>query len=156
MTDVTEFRVHGQKLYLSPITDIFNGEIIAYKIARAPVFGLVRDMFLKALRKLKPGEKPMLHSDQGWQYHMPDYRECLKQHGLIQNMSRKGNCLDNAAMESFFATLKSECFYTAQFDSAEQLEKQLHSYIHYYNHKRIKLKLNDLSPLQYRNLAVPN
>ena len=106
VTDVTEFRVHGQKLYLSPIMDLFNGEIIAYKITRAPVYGLIRDMLLKALRKLQPGEKPMLHSDQGWQYHMPDYRKCLKENGLIQSMSRKGNCLDNAAMESFFATLK--------------------------------------------------
>ncbi|WP_241301332.1 IS3 family transposase, partial [Burkholderia cenocepacia] len=84
------------------------------------------------------------------QYQMPAYRRLLKQHALTQSMSRRGNCLDNAAMESFFGTLKSECYRLTRFASVEQLRDALSRYIHYYNHERIKLKLNGLSPVQYR------
>jgi putative transposase len=150
VTDVTEFNWRGEKLYLSPIMDLFNGEIIAVRTTRSPRFDLVKEMLSDALKKLKPCEKPMLHSDQGWQYQMRYYQHQLTQHGLTQSMSRKGNCLDNAAMESFFGTLKSECFHGQQFDSVTQLEERLHEYIHYYNHSRIKLKLKGLSPVQYR------
>jgi putative transposase len=150
VTDVTEFNVGGQKLYLSPVMDLYNGEIVAWKTARRPTFMMVRCMLEKALMRLGPGEKPLLHSDQGWQYQMPAYRRILAGHGLTQSMSRRGNCLDNAAMESFFGTLKSECYRLERFTSVEQLQKSLASYIHYYNHERIKLKLKGLSPVQYR------
>ena len=92
----------------------------------------------------------MLHSDQGWQYQMPAYQRQLAKHGLLQSMSRKGNCLDNAAMESFYGTLKSEFFYLERFDSIEQLQAGIRRYIHYYNHHRIKIKLKGLSPVQFR------
>ena len=78
------------------------------------------------------------------------YQQQVKQQGLIQSMSRKGNCLDNAAMESFFGILKSECFHGEQFKSVDELEQKVKEYIHYYNHKRIKVKLKGLSPVQYR------
>ena len=91
----------------------------------------------------------MLHSDQGWQYQMQAYRRLLGTQ-VSQSMSRKGNCLDNAAMESFFGTLKSEFFYLNEFDSVEQLQLGIRQYIHYYNHERIRLKLKGLSPVQYR------
>lgn len=81
---------------------------------------------------------------------MPAYRRLLAQHALTQSMSRRGNCLDNAAMESFFGTLKSECYRLNRFSSVEQLRGALTRYIHYYNHERIKLKLKELSPVQYR------
>lgn len=149
-TDVTEFNVAGEKLYLSPIMDLYNGEIIAFETSRRPVFDLVGSMLKKALVKLAPGDRPMLHSDQGWHYRMPAYRRQLQEHQIVQSMSRKGNCLDNAAMESFFAVLKSEYFYLNRFDSVEQLRDGLAEYIHYYNHDRIKLKLKGLSPVQYR------
>lgn len=150
VTDVTEFNVAGEKLYLSPIMDLFNGEIIAFETSRRPVFKLVGAMLQTALSKLGPNDKPILHSDQGWQYRMPQYQSALQQNGLVQSMSRKGNCLDNAAMESFFAVLKSELFYLTKFKSLEQLQTALAEYIHYYNHERIKLKLKGLSPVQYR------
>lgn len=150
VTDVTEFNVRGDKLYLSPVMDLFNGEIVAYQINRRPDFTLVSRMLQKALVRLAGPDKPLLHSDQGWQYQMPAYRRQLERHGLTQSMSRKGNCLDNAAMESFFGTLKSEFFYLEQFDSVEQLQQGLHRYIRYYNHDRISLKLKGLSPVQYR------
>jgi putative transposase len=150
VTDVTEFHVAGEKLYLSPILDLYNGEIVAFETSRRPVFELVGSMLKKALAKLAPDDKPMLHSDQGWQYRMPAYRRQLQERELVQSMSRKGNCLDNAAMESFFALLKSEFFYLNKFDSVDQLQDGLAEYIHYYNHDRIKLKLKGLSPVQYR------
>jgi len=150
VTDVTEFNVSGQKLYLSPVMDLYNGEIIAYQTARSPVFEMVSAMLKKAFTRLKLSDKPILHSDQGWQYQMPGYRYLLEKNGIEQSMSRKGNCLDNAAMESFFGTLKSEFFYLNKFSSIEDLQAGLEEYIHYYNHDRIKLKLKGLSPVQYR------
>lgn len=154
VTDVTEFNVAGEKLYLSPVLDLYNGEIVAFEIARRPAFDLVSSMLKKALRKLAPHDKPMLHSDQGWQYRMPAYQRLLRERGLVQSMSRKGNCLDNAPMESFFAVLKSECFYINKFASVDALQAELTRYIHYYNHERIKLKLKGLSPVQYRTQAL--
>lgn len=150
VTDVTEFNVSGEKLYLSPVMDLYNGEIVAYEMQRRPNFGLVRGMLAKALGKLGAREAPLLHSDQGWPYQMRAYRRQLGERGMTQSMSRKGNCLDNAAMESFFGTLKSEFFYLNKFAGIEQLQRGLHDYIHYYNHQRIKTKLKGLSPVQYR------
>ena len=153
VTDVTEFNVRGEKLYLSPIMDLYNGEIVSYAMQRRPQFSLVSSMLKKALSKLAASETPMLHSDQGWQYQMPAYRRQLAARKIAQSMSRKGNCLDNAAMESFFGTLKSEFFYLNRFDNIEHLQDGLRQYIHYYNHERIKTKLKGLSPVQYRTQA---
>lgn len=153
-TDVTEFNVRGEKLYLSPVIDLFNGEIIAFQTQRRPHYALVKNMLDTALGKLKPDDKPLLHSDQGWQYQMRHYQQQLKQHGLTQSMSRKGNCLDNAVMESFFGILKSECFYGEKFNSVDELEQTVKEYIHYYNHERIKVKLKGLSPVQYRTQSL--
>lgn len=150
VTDVTEFNVSGEKLYLSPVMDLYNGEIIAFETARRPAFALVGVMLDKALAKLKAGEQPILHSDQGWHYRMPAYQRALRDKHVVQSMSRKGNCLDNAAMESFFAVLKSEYFYLNKFSSVDELQTGLRKYIHYYNNDRIKMKLKGLSPVQYR------
>lgn len=151
VTDVTEFNVKGQKLYLSPVMDLHNREIIAYQTDRRPNFEMVSTMLAKATAKRKKTHEPLvLHSDQGWQYQMRAFRRQLDERGITQSMSRKGNCLDNAAMESFFATLKSELFYLKRFTCLEQLEHELARYIHYYNHERIMLKLKGLSPVQYR------
>ena len=153
VTDVTEFKVNGQKLYLSPIMDLYNGEIVAYQTSPRPVFNMVRSMLSKAFECLAPSEAPLLHSDQGWQYQQSAYRQMLAERSITQSMSRKGNCLDNAAMESFFGTLKAEFFHLNRFDSIEQLKRGIDRYIRYYNHDRIKLKLNGLSPVKYRTQA---
>lgn len=150
VTDVTEFNVAGEKLYLSPVLDLYNGEIIAFETAKRPVFDLVSSMLKKALARLAPHETPLLHSDQGWQYRMPAYQRLLQGREIVQSMSRRGNCLDNAAMESFFAVLKSEFFHLKKFSTVDELQAGLKHYIHYYNHHRIKLKLKGLSPVQYR------
>lgn len=154
VTDVTEFKVAGEKLYLSPVMDLFNGEIVTFEMARRPVFSLVGDMLKQAIAKLGASDKPMVHSDQGWQYQMPAYQRILHERGLVQSMSRKGNCHDNAAMESFFGTLKSELFYLTKFASVDDLESGLTAYIHYYNHDRAKLSLKGLAPVQYRIQAL--
>ena len=153
VTYVTEFTVAGEKLYLSPVMDLYNGEIITYETARSPA-KLVIAMLKKALGKLKVDNRPILHSDQGWQYRMPAYQQTLRERQVVQSMSRKGNCLDNAAMESFFGTLKSEFFYLKKFENPEDLQDGIRSYIHYYNHDRIKLKLKGLSPVQYRTQSL--
>lgn len=150
VTDVTEFNIRGEKLYLSPVLDLYNGEIVSYTMQQRPHFTLVSSMLKKALAKLSCEDAPLLHSDQGWQYQMAAYQRQLVARGLTQSMSRKGNCLDNAAMESFFGTLKSEFFYLNRFESIEQLQAGIHQYIHYYNHDRIRIKLKGLSPVQYR------
>ncbi|WP_097160859.1 IS3 family transposase [Bacillus oleivorans] len=153
VTDVTEFHLHGEKLYLSPILDLYNGEIIAYNIEKRPVYLLVSKMLDKAFDHLKEGDAPILHSDQGWHYQMKHYQHALKEHGITQSMSRKGNCLDNAVMENFFGLLKSELLYLKEFESMEHFKVELEKYIYYYNHKRIKAKLKGMSPVQYRNHA---
>jgi putative transposase len=150
VTDVTEFKIAGEKLYLSPVMDLHNGEIIAFETSRRPQFALVGTMLKRALKRLQPGQKPILHSDQGWHYRMPAYQRTLKENCVVQSMSRKGNCLDNAAMESFFAVLKSEYFYLNKFSSVDDLEAGIKQYIRYYNNDRIKMKLQGLSPVQYR------
>ncbi|MFY0519666.1 IS3 family transposase [Lysinibacillus sp. UGB7] len=150
VTDVTEFHLFGEKRYLSPILDLCNGEIIAYKVMKRPVYQLVGDMLEQAVKRLKPEDQVILHSDQGWHYQMKKYQRTLKEHAIIQSMSRKGNCLDNAVMENFFGLLKSELLYLQEFESMEHFEKELDAYIHYYNHNRMKAKLKDLSPVQYR------
>ena len=154
VTDVTEFKVAQKKLYLSPVLDLYNGEIIAYETASRPSYSLVGNMLDKALNRLGEEPKLVIHSDQGWHYQQAQYRHKLNEHGVKQSMSRKGNCLDNAAMESFFGTLKAEFFYLKRFESVEELKEGLEEYIHYYNHDRIKQKLNGLSPVDYRTQAI--
>ncbi|HHQ6559491.1 TPA: IS3 family transposase [Serratia fonticola] len=154
VTDITEFRVADEKLYLSPVLDLYNGEIIAYEMSRKPVFSLVKTMLNKALSTLKMEEKPLLHSDQGWHYQMAAYQHQLQENGIEQSMSRKGNCLDNAVMENFFGHLKAELYYLQRFESVEQLSEEIETYIDYYNNRRIKQKLKGLSPVEYRTQAL--
>lgn len=125
VNDVTEFHLYGEKLYLSPILDLFNGEIIAYNIESRPIYPLVSKMLDQAIMQLESEDSPILHSDQGWHYQMKPYSHTLKTHAITQSMSRKGNCLDNAVMENFFGLLKSELLYLQKFDSMEHFKQEL-------------------------------
>lgn len=154
VTDVTEFNVKGTKLYLSPVLDLYNSEIIAWHMTTHPGMNLVDNMLSKAIQRLKPDERPILHSYQGWQYQMARYQEKLKVKGIEQSMSRKGNCLDNAVIENFFGLLKTECWYHEEYENTDHLRKVVEEYFHYYNNERIKLKLKGLSPVQYRTQAM--
>jgi putative transposase len=150
VTDVTEFSLFGQKLYLSPILDLCNSEVITYTVKSRPTFDLVGDMLEQALELFKPEDELILHSDQGWHYQMGKYQKTLKEKNIIQSMSRKGNCLDNAVIENFFGILKTELLYLQEFESVDHFIQELHDYIYYYNNIRIKEKLKDLSPVEYR------
>ena len=113
-------------------------------------------MLTSAFKRLGPGDMPILHSDQGWQYRMPQYRRYLDLQAVTQSMSRSGNCHDNAAMESFFGTLKSEFFHLNDLRSLEELQTGLDECIQYYNQDRIKLKLKGLSPINCRMRFTSN
>jgi putative transposase len=154
VTDVTEFNIKGERVYLLPILDLYNQEIVSYEIADRPQISSVMQMLQKAFKSLSKSDRPMLHSDQGWQYQMGFYQEALKEQGLAQSMSRKGNCLDNAVMENWFGIMKSEFFYQEKFETIESFKQGLHEYIHYYNHDRIKQKLKGLSPVDYRTQSL--
>lgn len=154
VTDVTEFNIKGEKVYLSPILDLYNQEIISYEIADRPQISTVMQMLQSAFKQLGLKDKPILHSDQGWQYQMGLYQQALKEKGIGQSMSRKGNCLDNAVMENWFGIMKTEFFYRKKFESVQSFKAQLEEYIHYYNHDRIKQKLKGLSPVNYRNQSL--
>ena len=149
VTDITEFKLLGEKLYLSPVLDLFNGEIITYTIGSRPTFSLVSEMLEKAIDRLPEEHQLLIHSDQGWHYQMKQYRQALKSRGIVQSMSRKGNCYDNCVMENFFGIMKSEFLYLKEFESIEQFKFELENYINYYNTKRMKAKLK-MSPVQYR------
>ena len=149
-TDVTEFLVCNEKVYLSPIMDLYNREIISYSISKNPNFWQTREMLSGLFAKMPQEATPILHSDQGWQYQMKEYQHLLAVHNITQSMSRKGNCLDNSAMENFFGRLKVEMFYGEKFSSVDDFITKLHDYIYYYNNERISLKLKGMSPVQYR------
>ena len=153
VTDVTEFSLFGQKLYLSPIPDLYSGDIVSYTIYDRPVLSMVTEMLKLAFQKIPDGTNLILHSDQGWQYQHRHYQKMLKDKGIRQSMSRKGNCLDNAVMENFFGLLKTELLYLQKFDSLAQFRTELEEYLDYYNNRRIKLKLKGLTPAQHRSQA---
>lgn len=153
-TDVTQINIGPAKLYLSPILDMFNGEIISYNISKSPNLEQVYDMLDKAFEKFDKLDGLILHSDQGWQYQHYGYRKRLEEQHIVQSMSRKGNCLDNAMAENFFGIMKSELLYAEKFESDKDFIKALEEYIEYYNNKRIKSRLKGKSPVQFRTLSI--
>ncbi len=150
VTDVTEFLVLGQKIYLSPVLDLYNREIVAYSISTRPNLEMVNRMLDKLFVRLVQGTGVILHSDQGALYQSYAYQTRIKQKGIKQSMSRRGNCLDNAVIENFFGMLKSELLYLKTFTSVKQFIKELNAYMKYYNQDRMKIKLEGMSPVKYR------
>lgn len=155
-TDVSEFHIAAGKLYLSPILDMHNREIVSYNQSRNPNYYQIKDMLRKAMNKYDNLEGLILHSDQGWPYQMSHYHQELERRGIRQSMSRKGNCLDNSPMENFFGVMKNEMFYghEHEFQTLEQLEQAIHEYIKYYNLERIMVKTKGLSPYMYRQQSL--
>ena len=149
-TDVTEFKVCNDKVYLSPVLDLYNREIISYSISLSPNLWQIREMLDGLFSKLPDDATPLFHSDQGWQYQHKEYQRLLTEHNITQSMSRKGNCMDNGAMENFFGRLKVEMYYGEKFESVTDFIEKLEQYIDYYNNERISLKLKGMSPVQYR------
>ena len=155
-TDVTEFNLRGDKIYLSPILDGCAGDIVSFNISKIPSFNQVIDMMDKAFLNNPNTDNLILHSDQGWQYQMKQFSNILEEHNIIQSMSRKGNSLDNGLMENFFGLLKTEIFYgfEDQYETIDDLIRAIEEYIYYYNNDRIKERLKGLTPMEYRNQAL--
>ena len=154
VTDVTEFRLFGQKLYLSPILDLYSGDIVTYTLSDSPSLLMVTTMLEQAFAKIPDNTNLLLHSDQGWHYRHKQYVKMLEDKGIRQSMSRKGNCYDNSVMENFFGHLKSELLYLQQFESLEHFKAELIEYIDYYNNRRIKARLKGLPPAIHRQQAL--
>ena len=156
VTDITEFKVDkaDQKLYMSPIMDLFNSEIISYKVSTSPTVKFTTDSLDEALQILPEDHSLLVHSDQGFHYQNPQWIKRLNKRNVKQSMSRKGNCIDNSPMENFFGILKQEMYYGEEFNTIKDLENEIKKYINWYNNKRIKSKLKGLSPVQYRREAV--
>ena len=154
VTDVTEFSLFGEKLYLSPILDLHSSDLVSYTISEHPVLSMVTTMLDKAFEKIPDGTGLILHSDQGWQYQHKQYQQMLREKGVRQSMSRKGNCLDNAVIENFFGLLKSELLYLQEFRSMEHFKLELIEYLDYYNNRRIKAKLKGLPPAIHRQQSL--
>ncbi|XMB68089.1 IS3 family transposase [Mycoplasmatota bacterium zrk1] len=148
-TDITEFKVCGEKIYLSPIVDLFDRSIVSYTYSKTPNVDLVVEMLKKAI-KSNPIGNLTLHSDQGFHYQHKKYSKTLEKHGITQSMSRKGNCIDNSPIENFFSVLKNEFYYQEEFESIQEFLNKLDDYIHYYNNDRISLKLKGFTPIGYR------
>ena len=153
-TDVTQFKVCDEKVYLSPVMDLYNREIVSYSISTSPNLWQIRDMLDGLFAKLPADASPVFHSDQGWQYQHAEYQRLLAEHNITQSMSRKGNCMDNGAMENFFGRLKVEMFYGEKFENVNVFIDELKRYIDYYNYERISMKLKGMSPVQYRIHSV--
>ena len=153
MSLITQIAIGDKKSFLSPVLDLFNGEVLGYDISDRADLTQINNMLNEVFAitdKLPEDWATILHSDQGWQYQHKSYQDALEKHKIKQSMSRKGNCLDNSVMENFFGLMKSELLYANDYKSMEQFKKDLKEYIDWYNNKRIKMKLKGMSPVQYR------
>lgn len=151
LTDITEFQIPAGKIYLSPMIDCFDGLVVSWSIGTRPDADLVNSMLDAAINTVaSSGERPILHSDRGAHYHWPGWQSRVANARLIRSMSRKACCPDNAACEGFFGLLKTELFYSRNWQSTsiEQFIQALDSYIRWYNEKRIKISLGALSPIE--------
>ncbi|WP_407390997.1 IS3 family transposase, partial [Carnobacterium jeotgali] len=128
-TDVTQINIGNSKVFLSPILDMFDGEILTYVISESPNLKMVMDMLNKLYEKINIPKGMLIHSDQGWHYQHIAYQKSLKNHDIVQSMSRKGNCLDNSMMENFFGIMKSELLYANKYSSMDQFLKDLEEYM---------------------------
>ncbi|MFI6099464.1 IS3 family transposase [Lentzea sp. NPDC051213] len=153
VTDLTEFKITDRKVYLSPVIDLFDRSIVAYSHGLSPSLELANSSLRKAVATLQPGQRPLVHSDQGFHYQHISWQRILTDAGLTQSMSRRGNCLDNAIAENFFSHLKEELFHHTKFDSVEDFTTALDDYMGWFNTTRISTALGNLSPADYRAQA---
>lgn len=156
VTDVSEFHVGETKIYVSPVVDLYDNRIVSINTGTSASVKMVTDGLREAIATLPPGQRPIVHSDQGFQYRHTLWRHSLRDANLTQSMSRKGNCLDNATMESVFGHLKEEWFRIQQPSTTEEFHTGLARYVHWWNTTRIQQRLGYLSPDEHRtrNLTV--
>ena len=149
VTDVTEFKVNGKKVYLSPMIDLYDRSVVGYSISKSPNMKMIKDMLKGCLFKISPEDELLIHSDQGWHYRNKGFQEIFKGN-LTQSMSRKATCLDNAMAENFFGHLKSEMYHGEYFENDDDLIVKLHRYIKYYNKKRRSSAIDYATPDEFR------
>ncbi|CAB0621971.1 DDE domain-containing protein [Corynebacterium diphtheriae] len=138
VSDVTEFRVAGTKVYLSPVMDLFDRTILAHTLSTSPNTQLTSRSLADAIAMFSPGKGLIVHTDQGFQYQHASWRTLIKSVGGVQSMSRKGNCYDNAVMENFFGHLKSEMYHGVSFSSVDEFCQAIDEYILWYNTYRLQ------------------
>ncbi|MBE0011259.1 IS3 family transposase [Arthrobacter sp. AET 35A] len=148
-TDVTEFTVGASEVYVSPVLDLHDNRIVSVTAGPSPSVRMVTDGLRAAINSLAPNDRRLVHSDQGFQYRHSLWQDTLYEAGLTQSMSRKGTCLDNAAMEGFFSHLKEEWFRIQQPSTLEQFHTGLSEYLRWWNSTRIQQRLGYLSPDEY-------
>ena len=155
-TDVSQFNLSWGKCYLSPILDMNTNEVISYDLSLHPTLDQISRMLNKAFDKFPNVSGLVLHSDQGWQYQHEYFRNSLKEHGIIQSMSRKGNCYDNCIIETFFGRMKNEMFYgyEKEYTSFEKFSDAILEYIDYYNNERIQAKTRWMPPVRFREASM--
>ena len=154
VSDVTEFRVAGRKVYLSPVMDLFDRSIVAHTVDTSPSTAFTADSLTKAIAVCAPEPGWMMHTDQGFQYQHSSWRNLIHDNGGVQSMSRKANCYDNAVMENFFGHLKTEMYHGQVFDTVAEFNQAIDEYIQWYNTERIQQRLKGLTPIQYRNQTL--
>ncbi|WP_444283565.1 IS3 family transposase [Granulicatella adiacens] len=155
-TDVSQFTFSWGKCFFSPILDMSTNEIISYDLSLSPDLEQIQRMLNRAFKKFPDVNGLILHSDQGWQYQHAFYQRSLNERGIIQSMSRKGNCYDNCIIETFFARMKNEMFYgfEMEYSTFKEFQTAVKDYIDYYNNKRIQEKTKWMSPVQYRETSM--
>ena len=153
-SDVTEFRVAGRKVYLSPVMDLFDRSIVAHTVATSPSTTFTADSLTQTIKTCAPEPGWMIHTDQGFQYQHSSWRNLIHDNGGVQSMSRKGNCYDNAVMENFFGHLKTEMYHGEIFDTVAAFNQAIDEYVQWYNTERIQQRLKGLTPMQYRDQAL--
>ena len=154
VSDVTEFKVAGRKVYLSPVMDLFDRSIVAHTVATSPSTAFTADSLTKTIKTCTPEPGWMMHTDQGFQYQHSSWRNLIHDNGGVQSMSRKANCYDNAVMENFFGHLKTEMYHGEVFDTVAEFNQAIDDYIQWYNTERIQQRLKGLTPMHYRNQAL--
>ena len=156
VTDITYIQYGSTVKYLSTIMDLFNNEIVAYKLYNHQQTPLIIDTLKAALKVRNNPEGVIIHSDQGSVYTSYAYQELVKKCHLVSSMSRRGNCWDNAVIESFHSNLKSEEFQYVKFNSLSnhEVNERVENYLKYYNEERIQEKLGYLTPVKYSVMAA--
>ena len=152
LTDITEFSIEAGKVYLSPIIDCLDGMPVSWTLGTSPNARLANTMLKQAIKTLKPGEHPIVHSDRGCHYRWPEWIKILEDAKLTRSMSKKGCSPDNSACEGFFGHLKMEMFYGRNWSNStlDDLIQAINKYMNWYRTSRIKSTLGGLSPLEYR------
>ncbi len=150
VTDITYLPTKNGFLYLSAVQDLYNNEIVAWKMSERNDLELVMDT-LQELTAKRNVYRSIIHSDQGYQYTSIKYYQTVGQLGMIGSHSRKGNCHDNACIESFFSHFKSECLYLLHDNTEEAVRQAVEHYIYFYNFQRFQKRLNHLAPIEYRH-----